>query len=63
MTLQEQIKTKMTEKNITAYQVSQKCGIDEAQLSRFFNNKGSISFKRIEQIIDYIGCELKLADK
>lgn len=63
MTIQEQIKDAMDKKGITSYQVSKDCDIDESQLSKFFKNKSSISLKRIEQIIDYIGCEIKLVDK
>lgn len=63
MKLEEQIKNFMNSKSITSYQISKDLEIDESQLSRFFNGKSSISLKRIEQIIDYIGGELKIIDK
>lgn len=60
LSLQEQMKQIMAEKNITAYQLSKDTGINEGQLSRFFNNKVELSLKKILQITDYLDCNLSI---
>lgn len=52
--LQDQIKSAMAEKNVSAYQLAKDTGINEGQLSRFFNRKVDLSLKRLVQIIDYL---------
>jgi len=50
----------MAEKNLTAYQLSKDTGINEGQLSRFFNNKVDLSLKKVLQIADYLDCNLSI---
>ncbi len=56
--LQDQIKSAISEKSISAYQLAKDTGINEGQLSRFFNNKVDLSLKKVIQIIDYLGYDL-----
>ncbi|KUO73443.1 MAG: hypothetical protein APF81_19735 [Desulfosporosinus sp. BRH_c37] len=58
--IQEQIKRLMVAKNVTAYQLSKDTGINEGQLSRFFNGKVDLSLKKILQITDYLDCYLSI---
>jgi len=50
----------MVAKNVTAYQLSKDTGINEGQLSRFFNGKVDLSLKKILQITDYLDCYLSI---
>lgn len=61
--IQELIKTVMAENSVSAYQLSKDTGINEGQLSRFFNNKVDLSLKKITQIIDYLGYDITIQKK
>lgn len=44
----------------TNYRLSKDLNIDQAQLSRFFRGKGSISLKNLERILNYLGYDITL---
>ena len=44
----------------TNYRLSKDLNIDQAQLSRFFNGKGSISIKKLERVLNYLGYDITL---
>lgn len=44
----------------TNYRLSRDLNIDQAQLSRFFNGKGSISLRKLQLILDYLGYNITL---
>jgi transcriptional regulator with XRE-family HTH domain len=46
--------------DISAYRLSKDLNIDQGQLSRYFNAKGSISIKKFERILDHLGYEITL---
>ena len=48
---------------VTAYQLWKDLGIDQGQLSKFFNGKVNISLKMIEQIADYLGYDILLVKR
>jgi len=58
--LQNQIKFAISEKNISAYQLAKDTGINEGQLSRFFNHKVDLSLKKVNQILEYLGYDLMI---
>lgn len=60
MNLQKQINDILTEKRISKYQLAKDTGINESQLSRFFNHKTNLSYANIELIVKYLDYEIKL---
>jgi transcriptional regulator with XRE-family HTH domain len=48
---------------ISAYRLSKDLNIDQGQLSRYFNGKGSISIKKFERIIERLGYEITFNKK
>ena len=49
----------LTREKVTAYRLSKDLGIDEGQLSKFLNGKINISLKKLEQIADYLGYDIR----
>jgi len=43
---------------VSAYQLSKDLGIDEGQLSRFFNDKCGLSIRKLERIAEYLGYDV-----
>lgn len=60
MSLQEQIADRLKQVGVSRYKLAKDTGINESQLSRFFNGKINLSFERITQIAEYLECEIKL---
>ena len=58
--LQDQMRQVMAEKNVTPRQISNDTGINEGQLSRFFNHKVDLSLKKVLQITEYLDCDLAI---
>ena len=45
---------------VTAYRVCKDLDLDPAQMSRFLNGKGSISLRKFEQVVAYLGYDLQM---
>jgi len=43
---------------VTVYRLYKELGIDQGQLSRFFNRQESLSLKKLEQIAEYLGYDI-----
>ncbi|MDY0280870.1 MAG: helix-turn-helix transcriptional regulator [Salinivirgaceae bacterium] len=57
------LKNIMEQEKVTAYRLWKDIGIDQGQLSRFLHGEESISLKKLEQIADYLGYDLKLVKR
>ena len=44
---------------VTAYRLWKDLGIDQGQLSKFFQGEANVSLKKLEQIADYLGYDLQ----
>jgi transcriptional regulator with XRE-family HTH domain len=53
----------MEREKVTAYRLWKDLGIDQGQLSKFFQGEASISLVKLEQIADYLGYDLKLVKR
>jgi hypothetical protein len=63
MTMREEVKRVMGEKNMTAYRLSELSGINQGLLSRYFARKSELSVKSLEKLLDVLGCELTVRGK
>lgn len=57
------LKDIMEREKVTAYRLWKDLGIDQGQLSKFFQGDAAISLKKFEQIADYLGYDLKLVKR
>lgn len=57
------LKDIMEQEKVTAYRLWKDLHIDQGQLSRFLHGEESISLKKLEQIADYLGYDLKLVKR
>ncbi|MDX1964139.1 MAG: helix-turn-helix transcriptional regulator [Pirellulales bacterium] len=57
-TFAEQLKRIVTQSKLTRYQIYQRTGINQAQLSRFVNGKGAIGIALIEKLTELFRIEL-----
>ncbi len=57
------LKDIMNREKVTAYRLWKDLGIDQGQLSKFFQGETSISLKKLEQIADYLGYDLQLVKR
>lgn len=57
------LKDIMEQEKVTAYRLWKDLSIDQGQLSRFLHEEESISLKKLEQIADYLGYDLKLVKR
>jgi len=57
--MRNRLKDIMEREGITAYRLWKDLGIDQGQLSRFFQGETSISLKKLEQIANYLGYDLQ----
>jgi transcriptional regulator with XRE-family HTH domain len=48
----------LTRERVTAYQLWKDLGINQGQLSKFFNGTCNISLDKLEQIADYLGYDI-----
>ena len=48
---------------VTAYRLWKDLGIDQGQLSKFFNGKVNISLELLEQIADYLNYDVVLVKR
>ena len=48
---------------VTAYRLYKELGIDQGQLSHFFNGEASLSLKKLEQIAEYLGYDIVLVKR
>lgn len=63
MMLRSRLKKTLKDRGITAYRLAKDLNIDRGQLSRFFNGKGGLSLKKLEQIAHYLGYEITMGRK
>jgi transcriptional regulator with XRE-family HTH domain len=63
MSLREEIKGVMSERSITASAVSEKTGLDQGLLSRFFSGKSALSVRSLEILLNHLGYELSIRRK
>jgi len=61
--MENRLKDIMDKEKVTAYRLWKDLGIDQGQLSKFFQGETSISLKKLEQIADYLGYDLKLVKR
>ena len=57
------LKDIMNREKVTAYRLWKDLRIDQGQLSKFFQGEASISMKKLEQIADHLGYDLKLVKR
>lgn len=57
------LKDIMEREGVTAYRLWKELGIDQGQLSKFFQGEASISLKKLDQIADYLGYDLQLVKR
>ena len=57
------LKEVLERERVTAYRLWKELGIDQGQLSKFFNGKVNISLEMLEQIADYLGYDLVLVKR
>lgn len=61
--LHRQIYRAVQKSGLSSYAISEKTGIDQAALSRFFSGQKPISLKKIYLILDALGYELTICPK
>jgi transcriptional regulator with XRE-family HTH domain len=57
------LKKILNREKVTAYRICKDLGIDQGQLSRFFNEKEGISLDKLEMIADYLGYDIKFVKR
>jgi len=57
------LKDIMEREKVTAYRLWKDLGIDQGQLSKYFQGEVSISLQKLEQIAHYLGYDLKLVKR
>ena len=57
------LKDILTREGVSAYRVSKDLGLDKGQLSRFLNEKNTLTLIKIERIADYLGYDLQLVKR
>ena len=60
MGLREQIRSVMSEQEITAGAISGRTGLDRSLLSRYFSGKSALSVKSLDILLDALGYELTI---
>jgi transcriptional regulator with XRE-family HTH domain len=53
----------LKQEGITAYRVCKDLGIDQGEMSRFINEKVSLTLSRLEMVADYLGYDLVLVKR
>ena len=61
--MENRLKDIMEREKVTAYRLWKDLQIDQGQLSKFFQGEVSVSLKKLEQIADYLGYDLKLVKR
>jgi len=56
--LAEQIRAAINASGLSRYEIAKRSGVDEASLSRFVNDKGSLSFASVEKVAMVLGLEI-----
>ncbi len=57
------LKDILTREGVSAYRVCKDLGLDKGQLSRFLNEKNTLTLIKIERIADYLGYDLQLVKR
>ena len=57
------LKEVLKREGVTAYRLWKDLGIDQGQLSKFFNGKVNISLELLEQITDYLNYDVVLVKR
>ncbi len=57
------LKEVLEREGVTAYRLWKELGIDQGELSRFFNGKQNISLAMLERIADYLHYDLVLVKR
>ena len=58
--LRDRLKGVLKQKKVSGYRLWKELKVNQGQLSRFLNGKGSISLKNLERIARYLGCEITI---
>jgi transcriptional regulator with XRE-family HTH domain len=56
--LADQIRASITTSELSRYEISKRSGVDEATLSRFVNEKGSLSLESIEKLAPVLNLQI-----
>lgn len=53
------LKDILNREKVTPYRICKDLKIDQSQMSRFLHGQGSISLKKLQQVMDYLGYDIE----
>jgi plasmid maintenance system antidote protein VapI len=57
-TVSDQLRRAIEESGLTRYEIWKRSGVDQGALSRFINNKQSLTLEMVDKLADVLGLEL-----